>query len=337
MEVPEAVGLPAPDFILPNGRGLGYGLFVLDPASLDYLATRLPEIDDSFVRGVAWVSLWEAMLDGQIDPDGLIELATEALPAETDELNIQRILNYLSTAYWRFIPTEGRDAWAADLEALCRRVLDGPPTLSTRKAAYFNTFRSIALTDDALAYLRALWNEDESIAGLTFSENDFTAMALELAVRGVPYAEAILEAQSARITNPDRQARFAFIRPALSPDAATRDAFFESLADEANRANEPWVQTGLNYLHHPLRAAASEKHIRPALDLVEEIQRTGDIFFPKRWLDATLGGHRSASAAETVRRFLAENPDLSPRLRGKVLQSADGLFRAVRIVDGIAL
>ncbi len=53
--------------------------------------------------------------------------------------------------------------------------------------------------------------------------------------------------------------------------------------------------------------------------------------FPKRWLDATLGGHRSPAAAEIVRRFLAENPDLSPRLRGKVLQSADGLFRAATV------
>ncbi len=53
--------------------------------------------------------------------------------------------------------------------------------------------------------------------------------------------------------------------------------------------------------------------------------------FPKRWLDATLGGHRSASAAQTVRQFLVDHPDLSPRLRGKVLQSADGLFRVATV------
>ena len=31
--------------------------------------------------------------------------------------------------------------------------------------------------------------------------------------------------------------------------------------------------------------------------MLREIQRTGDIFFPKRWTDTTLGGHSSASAA----------------------------------------
>ena len=37
-----------------------------------------------------------------------------------------------------------------------------------------------------------------------------------------------------------------------------------------------------------------------------EIQKTGDIFFPKRWLDATLGGHRRKEVADTVRGFLEE-------------------------------
>ena len=45
--------------------------------------------------------------------------------------------------------------------------------------------------------------------------------------------------------------------------------------------------------------------------MVEEIQRTGDIFFPGRWLDASLGGHNQGEAADAVRDFLAQNPDLS--------------------------
>jgi hypothetical protein len=28
----------------------------------------------------------------------------------------------------------------------------------------------------------------------------------------------------------------------------------------------------------------------PSLEMLWEIQKTGDIFFPKRWLDVTLGG-----------------------------------------------
>jgi aminopeptidase N len=65
--------------------------------------------------------------------------------------------------------------------------------------------------------------------------------------------------------------------------------------------------------------------------MLQEIQRTGDIFFPKRWMDATLSGHSSSSAARMVTAFLANLPANYPdRLRRIVLSSADDLFRTTR-------
>jgi aminopeptidase N len=65
--------------------------------------------------------------------------------------------------------------------------------------------------------------------------------------------------------------------------------------------------------------------------MLEEIRRTGDIFFPRRWLDATLWGHRSRGVAETVRGFLAAHPDYPPRLRQIVVQVADELYLAAGV------
>src|SRR5262249_47442301 len=89
-EVPAAVGMPAPDFILPTGGGIGYGGFVLDPGTITYLLAHLPEMDDALTRGAAWVTLWDQMLDGRAAPPALLELAMRALPQETDELNVAR-------------------------------------------------------------------------------------------------------------------------------------------------------------------------------------------------------------------------------------------------------
>lgn len=119
--------------------------------------------------------------------------------------------------------------------------------------------------------------------------------------------------------------------PALSADTTVRDAFFESLKNAANREHEPWVLDALGYLHHPLRAARSERYILPSLELLEEIQRTGDIFFPGAWVGATLGGHSSPAAASIVRQFLDARPDYPPRLKAKILQEADLLFRAAAL------
>ena len=136
------------------------------------------------------------------------------------------------------------------------------------------------------------------------SETDYIRLAEELAVRGIPDADAVVEEQIARTKNPDRKAQLEFVRPALASDAGTRDALVrDRLSDLANRRREPWVLDGLRYLHHPLRTDASEQYIAPSLDMLREIQRTGDIFFPKRWMDVTLSGYRSPSAASTVRAF----------------------------------
>jgi aminopeptidase N len=72
--------------------------------------------------------------------------------------------------------------------------------------------------------------------------------------------------------------------------------------------------------------------VRPALELVRELQRTGDIFFPKRWADATLAAYRSPEMAAAVREFIEGLPaDYPPRLRWVLLASADPLFRAATL------
>ncbi len=331
-----SVGLerPAPRFVLPNGSGVEYGRFRLDADSVGFLMTAAPDIADPLTRGIAWGTLWDAVLEGEIPVGDWFELLLRGLGSEPVEQNAQRLLGYLSTTIWSLMGDEARRAAAPRVEAvLWAGVSDSPE--STRKAAYFRAWHGLVRTPDGVAKLRRIWAEDETVPGVTLSERDFTALAAALAVRGVAGTEEVLALQAARIENPDRLARFAFLRPALSSDPGVRERFFAGLRDAANREREPWVLAGLGYLHHPLRAEDSRPFIRPALELLVEVQRTGDIFFPAGWLGATLGGHNSAAAAEVVRGFLdGLDPGYPPRLRAKILQSADLLFRAGRIVAG---
>lgn len=324
-------GIPAPHFVLPSAEGVGYGLFELDPGSREWLVGRLPEIGDPLTRGSAWVTLWDEMLEGRVAPNRLIDLALRALVEETDELNTQRILGYLDDAYWTFLSELDRRALAPRVEAALQGGL-ARAGATTLKAAYFSTLRRIALTAGGVDFLERVWRKTELIPSLTLAETDFTALAQELAVRGVPYADAILEEQLRRVTDPDRKARLAFVSPALSADITVRDRFFAGLADPANRQHEPWVVEAVAYLNHPLRATEAERWIAPSLELLREIQRTGDIFFPMRWMTATLGGHHSATAARIVTNFLEREQDYPVRLRQIIEQAADTLFRASRIV-----
>ncbi|MGE0462273.1 MAG: M1 family aminopeptidase [Vicinamibacterales bacterium] len=330
VEVKEAVGLPAPAFVLPNGEGWAYGGFELDEASLAYLSRSLPSVKDPLTRGSAWVTLWDALLDGRLAPTAFMDLAAAALPVETDEQLTARVLGYAGRAWWRFLPAEARTARASAFEKL---LVDGVGRAKTasQKAAWFAAVRNVAITGPTVEWLRRVWAKKDVVQGLPLAEADYTTLALELALREVDGWREILAEQLTRIENPDRKGRFQFVMPALSADPKERDAWFRSLADVKNRRREPWVLEGLDYLHHPLRARASAGYVTPSLEMLWEIQKTGDIFFPKRWLDATLGGHRSPEVASMVREFLAGLPANYPeRLKNITLQSADELFRVER-------
>ncbi|GAB3818174.1 hypothetical protein GCM10028895_15110 [Pontibacter rugosus] len=200
------------------------------------------------------------------------------------------------------------------------------------KKLLFKTFQSITLSQQAQDKLYAIWKDKKAPAGVKLNEDDYTSLALALAVRDYK-ADNILQQQLTRIQNPDRKKRLEFLMPALSADVQVRDAFFASLAEAENREKESWVGSALGYLHHPLRARTSEKYLPQSLELLEEIQQTGDIFFPFNWLSATFDSYQSPEAAKVVRDFLAAHPNYNPKLKAKILQAADGLFRAEKLVE----
>ena len=332
-EIQDAVGLPAPRWVLPVGGGLGYGFFDLDPTTLDYLSTALPKILDPLTRGAAVVALWEAMLEGRVRPARVVDQLLAALAVESDELLTSQMLEYLRAGFWRYTAPDSRPALAERVEQALRDGLERATTTSA-KAAWFNTLRSVATTPEAIGWLERVWRRELTIPQLPLSEQDEAELALDLAVRDVESADDILRTQLDRLQNPDRKARFAFVMPAVARDAATREAFFDRLKDVNHRRREAWVLEGARYLHHPLRTAASRPLVVPALELVREIQRTGDIFFPKRWADATLSGYQSVLTAADVRAFIDGLPrDYPPRLKWVLLSSADPLFRAARLLQ----
>ena len=320
-----------PLYVLPTGGGIAYGDFVLDDTSRSYLTAHLADVPDPLTRGAALVTLWEEMLDGRVATAVFFQMLTHALPRESDELTVQRMLSYAQQSFWKYL-TPGESAErSAGFDRLVRDGLERASS-SSLKSAWFNALRDTARTPATLEWLERVWRKTEQVPGLTLAEPDYIMLALELAVREVPGWDRILDEQQGLILNPDRKAQFEFVRPALSADAATRDAFFTRLSDVKNRRREAWVLQAVGYLNHPLRAQASEKYITPSLELLSEIQRTGDIFFPKRWTDATLSGHQSASAARRVSDFLEKLPaNYQERLRRIIQSSADDLIRLRRI------
>ncbi|MFD1872481.1 M1 family aminopeptidase [Hymenobacter bucti] len=335
--VPWAVGQPLPAVAMLNYHGLGYGVF---PVSSN-LTSRLGALTDKgllhdqpSVRAALYITLYENMLN---DRSGgarreLLDTYQQQVSHETNELNIKLLTNQLSDIFWKFIPASTRAGRALPLEDALWQAMLAQRSAGAQKL-YFRAYQGIALSVAAQARLYKIWQTQQPPAQVKLTEDDYTSLALALAVRDYPASQPILPEQLARIKNVDRRQRLEFMMPALSPNVAVRDQFFASLKDEKNREKEAWVTAALGYLHHPLRQATSEKYLPASLDLLQEIQLTGDIFFPAAWLQGTLGSYQSATAARTVQAFLAAHPASSynPQLRMKLLQAADDLFRAQKM------
>ncbi|MFT7049165.1 MAG: aminopeptidase N [Halioglobus sp.] len=315
-----------------NADGFGYGQFPAALANLE-IWDQLSEVE----KGSELINLYEQFLAGsgaEVEP--YFAALQKIVGSEKNQLTLNLALHQVHRIYWSFTTAEGRLQRAAKLEPLLwQSMLD--ESLSSRKKIYFDAFADIALSPGAMQKVYEVWSAESKIDKLKLSENDRIDLAQNLAIKMPGRADDIISTQIANTDNPDSQRKLRFLAPSVSSSKAERDRFFTSLALAENRQIESWVLEALQNLHHPLRVAGSQQYLLPSLELLQEIQVTGDIFFPKSWLDATLQNYNSTSAVRTVTRFLEERPNYNKQLRMKILQSGDMMIRANRQLERASL
>lgn len=307
-----------PSLVLPNTDGRGYGLFVPDESALKWLLAHWWEVKDDTARQSLLMTLYENYLAKHISADDWTNSLLAGLPAEKNALVASTVSGYLAGAMRRVAPAQ-----IAEVEARVYAISRNHPLPSCR-VQLLRYFMQNATSQPMVKELYALWQEQSD---KRLNQQDYTTLAYELAIRLPAESEQILRTQRARIDDPDRLRRFDFISRSVVSDTARLDTLFNSLLVAENRRIEPWTAAVIRYLNHPLREEQSVKYIRPGLEVLEEVQRTGDIFFPKNWASALLGNHLSRPAYEEVVRFLDGHPDYSPLLKNKILQAAYSLYR----------
>lgn len=321
-------GRPVRKQQLTNTRGDTYGLFDIDTSTIASILQQ----PDAPLRALQYINLYENVVEGRaLTPAAWLGFAQQAVSLEKDELLSQLLLGQLQNIWWVYLSRSQRTAIAGQLQSLLLNSITHTEKPGMKKQ-FFKAYASIAIIKPAMDTLLNIWQQKKPPAGVKLTEDDYTDLAAGLALRQHPQAQQIVQEQLTRIQNPDKKARWQFLLPALSGDTVVRDRFFDSLQFVQHRRKESWVATAVGYLHHPLRGTRSVRYIRPSLDLLAEIQRTGDIFFPYNWLQATLGMHQSAAAAAAVQQFIDEHPGYNSRLMNKLLQTADPLFRAQRLL-----
>ncbi|WP_430817379.1 M1 family metallopeptidase [Carboxylicivirga sp. RSCT41] len=310
----------------------GYGLARITQLQQNYWLKEMAATEDDLLRGRLAINLYENFLDGSISPDAFINYLKHAILSESNPIILNQLSNQLQSTYWKFIPDDIRKTQAPLLEEeIYRRILEEDQIAN--KKTLFRLWSSICVSREANDKIKDLLQGNQSITGLTFSDNDLIRIVTQLSIKGHPEAKELQTLVLQNLKSKHNKEKLEFLLPSLSNNQAERDEFFLSLSQVENRSKEGWVQNALANLHHPLRTEHSIHYLHTTLELLEEIQLTGDIFFPIGWLGNSFSGHSSENAYNVANQFLINNPNYPEHLKLKILQNIDMTYRAYTIKD----
>lgn len=305
----------APQYILPNSDGRGYGYFRYESTSLEWALDNWQCIEDETCRQAQLMNLHEAFQHNTINADRWLYSLLKGVPHENNALIASTICSYIGRPL-----TETNNA---EIERTLLAIAKEHNIKSCRQQL-LRTLISTAKDSAVYSELYSIWKE---ASHPLLSENDYMNLAYELAIRNPEQQKEIIATQRSRIKNPDRVRQFDFVSRATTPDSTEQQELFRSLLKAENRRIEPWALKTLGYLCHPLREEQAVKYIREALDSLQYIQRTSDIFFPQNWTRTLLRERRSPEALRTVEDFLKENDGFPQLLKSKILQAMWNLQR----------
>jgi aminopeptidase N len=328
-EVEAARGLPAPAFVFANEGDHGYGIFLLDPRSEEYLARHVGTLEDDLLRAMVWGAFWNLVGEARMPAGRFLETAMRELPAEADEQIAAHVLGRATTALQEYVSPAERARLQAPFERLLIARMDDPALPYGLRKASLDALLEVARTPAALGVLRELLAESRHFDGEPLRQPSRWAAVQTLMALDAPDAGALFRAERARDTGPEAERR-AFVAGAAVPTAANKAEYFRRYFEDPE-LNEEWVTASLGMFNHPEHAALTLPFLRPALDRLPWIQENRRIFFLPQWVNSFVSGQRSAEALAVIDSFLARHDDFPADLQRKILQPRDLLERTVRV------
>lgn len=329
--VPSLIGKNAPRWVLLNPDDVAYGLFLLDPRTTAALPGLLTDpkgrLEDPLTRAVAFRSLFEMVREAETSPLQLIEVAYELLADERDPLTFASLLGAARYALERWTSGPQQRTWRTRIETRLRDMLAGEKC-SGLELQVFRALASLGRDTETLDLCSGLLDGSRPIKGLQLGPRDRFLAGATLLAAGREDALGILD--SLRGKAKGDVAKHHYQALAAAPDSKIKESYFENYG-KIDEPPEQWISGSLSFFHWPGQEAMTLPYLERALAKLEWVKANRKIFFMPAWIDSFLGAHGSAEALAIVDRFLGQRRDLPQDIRRKLLQSVDGLRRAVRI------
>lgn len=323
LQVPVDKGINSIDAIIPNGGGFGYGFFKLDALTLQYLSQNIHNIKNPTVRLTSFINLNENALNQQLSTQEYLTILYKAIEEEYNSQILELLLGYL---HQQVIYLGGpNDKPAAEQLLLHQFEYRIDPKA---KRILLKALSKIYSNPEVGTLLEQLCTGELILEDFNLTELDKINLACELTIREQSKGFAVLNQLAEASLSPERKEFIEYILPSLHQNKAVRTDFFDLLMDANYRSNEIWAEKAMYYLHHPHFQQDLIDLLPEALNQLQNIQKTNDIFFPTSYLHALFNCYNSPEALQIVQTYLSENK-CSNYLKNKLLQASYFLEKRV--------
>ena len=325
--VGEAIGKPCPTYVFANHGDFGYGLFMLDGRSSDYVTQHLGAMPNLFERTLLWGSLWQSVRTASFAPEQYVQLALNNLPQERDEALTASLAGHSEMAIHHYVGDQSRNRLTTQMEGMAAQHMVADPNKDLR-IVWFRAMSGLSEQQAGRDVLRALLQGNMQVPGVQLRQQDRWRLVTALIAYGDSHAEEMLQAEEQRDPSGDGK-KYAYAAQAARSDAATKQRYFDDYLHHPERP-EDWIEESLGAFNYWNQCSLTEPYLQPALTALPQIKQQRKIFFLVGWLNAFIGGQQSLAAQQQVHDYLKANT-IDEDLRLKILQSVDELDRTVAI------
>jgi aminopeptidase N len=330
-------GAETPAFIFPNLNDYGYGVFLLDQRSRDYVRANIAKEKNDFLRAMMWGALWDSVREQELDPVDYVGLVVQNLSGETDESTIQTLVGRVGTAMNYYIgkSAPGRKTDSPKIEdlksriekVLLERILNAP-TMGQR-ITYYRAFLNLGFSANARRVMKEILAGTSKIARFELRTKDRFDIVTRLLILGDPDARALLADLEKKEASDDAR-RYAYAAGAGIGTAENKAKYWYDFVNN-KELSESWIEAAFAVFNTPRHSELTAQYLEKALAELPMIKRNRKIFFVNGWLGSFIGGQKDAASLAVIEKFLAANPNLDKDLRLKILENADLIERSVRI------
>jgi len=214
-KVPELVGLPQPDVLLPNDDDLTYAKLRFDDRSYATLLDHTADFAESLPRSLVIGAFWEMVREGAMPARDFVDLLLASLATETHSTVIRTILqttkqipSQLLTSATLFCAPEHREETQAKVAEALRKMAEDAEPGSDRQLQLVGAFARAARSADDVARLRAAFDGNQPYPGLELDQDLRWSLLSALAALGDATDEEIAGELARDDTNAGREKAF---------------------------------------------------------------------------------------------------------------------------------